>query len=438
MPEDNTVREPARTLPLVALRVEVVEGRDPGRVVIASKDVLSVGSADGNDVVLEDTTVSRFHLELERAPAGVRVKDLESTNGTFIGSTRIERAVVAPETVVRVGRTALRIGDGGGIEIPLLAGDALGGLRGRSLPMRKLLLQVERAAKSEVTVLVIGESGTGKELVARALHELGPRRSAPFVIVDCGALAPTLVASELFGHERGAFTGANTQHKGAFEQAHRGTLFLDEIGELPVELQTALLGALERRRFRRLGGKADVEVDVRVVCATNRDLRAEVNRGAFRLDLFYRLAVVSLNLPPLRERKEDIPLLVEHFMKEAGHAEPMEELFPTKTMMELTAHRWSGNVRELKNAVEATLAMGETPPLSRSTEKSEPSPPGDPVEPLLGLKFKDARARLLADFEQRYLRSLLARFDQNVSRAADEAGVDRSHLTHLLKRHGLR
>jgi DNA-binding NtrC family response regulator len=437
MVDDKTVREPARSLPLVALRVEVVEGPDRGRVVVASGDVLSVGSAAGNDLVLDDPTASRFHLEFQRAASGVLVLDHESTNGTLAGTTRIERAVVSPGALLGVGKSVLRVGDGGNIEVPLLGGDTLAGLRGRSLAMRKLMLLVERAARSDVTVLVVGESGTGKELVARALHELGPRRGAPFVTVDCGALAPTLVASELFGHEKGAFTGANHQHIGAFEQAQKGTLFLDEIGELPIQLQTTLLGALERRRFRRLGGRSDVEVDVRVVCATNRDLRAEVNRGAFRLDLFYRIAVVSMRLPPLRERKEDVPILIEHFMREAGHTGPVEGIFPPKAMIDLSEHRWNGNVRELKNLVEATLAMGETPPLSVDA-RAPGSARGDPIAPLLELKFKDGRARLLADFEARYLKHLLARFDDSVSRAAQEAGVDRSHLTHLLKRHGLR
>jgi DNA-binding NtrC family response regulator len=176
---------------------------------------------------------------------------------------------------------------------------------------------------------------------------------------------------------------------------------------------------------------------VRVVCATNRDLRAEVNRATFRLDLFYRIAVVSLVLPPLRERKDDVPLLVEHFMRVMGHEGPVDAVFPAKAMLELSEHRWSGNVRELRNTVEATLAMGETPPLSMSGREPS-SASSDPVEPLLGMKFKDARAHLLADFEERYLRQLLARSDGSISRAAREAGVDRSHLTHLLKRHGLR
>jgi DNA-binding NtrC family response regulator len=437
MVDDKTVREPARSVPLVALCVEVVEGPGAGRVIVAQGDALSIGSAQGNDLVLDDPTVSRFHLELQRNLRGVLVIDHESTNGTFVGSTRIERGVIAPGTLLGVGRSTLRVGDGGDIEVPLAERDALGGLRGQSLGMRKLMAQVERAAHGGVTVLVVGESGTGKELVARAMHELGPRRDRGFVTVDCGALAPTLVASELFGHEKGAFTGAAQQHVGAFEQAEGGTLFLDEIGELPTELQTTLLGALERRRFRRLGGRSDVEVDVRVICATNRDLRAEVNRGTFRLDLYYRIAVVTLRLPPLRERKEDVPLLVEHFMRDGGYAGPIEAVFPPKAMIELSDHRWSGNVRELRNVVEATLAMGEPPPLSKATTE-ENATTHDAMTELLGLKFKDARARLLADFEARYLKHLLARSDESISRAAQEAGVDRSHLTHLLKRHGLR
>jgi DNA-binding NtrC family response regulator len=438
MSHDKTVREPAKSLPLVALRVSVQEGPSAGRVVVATRDVVTVGSAEGNDLLLDDKAVSRFHLELRRSGAGVEVVDLGSTNGTFVGTTRIERAVVARDTSLSLGKSVIVVGEGERIELPLHDGDSLAGLRGQSLPMRKLMRDVERAAKSDVTVLVVGESGTGKELVARALAELGPRKKAPFVTVDCGSLAPNLVASELFGHEKGAFTGATEQHKGAFEQAHGGTLFLDEIGELPAPLQTTLLGALERRRFRRLGGRSDIEVDVRVVCATNRDLRAEVNQGTFRLDLFYRIAVVSLGLPPLRERKDDVPLLIEHFMRQAGHAGPIEELFPPKVLLQLSDHRWTGNVRELRNTVEATLAMGEPPPLSMATPRADAPAGADPLEPLLTMKFKDARARLLADFEERYLKALVARGGANISKAADEAGIDRSHLTHLLKRHGLR
>jgi DNA-binding NtrC family response regulator len=325
------------------------------------------------------------------------------------------------------------VGDGERRMLELHAGDALAGLRGRSPAMRRMMAKIERAAASDVSVLVIGESGTGKEVVARGLHELGRRALGPFVAVDCGALSPALVASELFGHERGAFTGADRQHVGAFERAHGGTLFLDEIGELPSALQASLLGALERRTMRRVGGTADIAVDVRVVSATNRDLRAEVNSGAFRLDLYYRLAVVSLAMPPLREHPEDIELLVAHFLREAGHTGAVGDVFAPATMRALAGHRWPGNVRELRNLVEATLAMGEPPPLDAALGGD-----ADPIARVLVLGYREARQQILHDFEARYLTALLERNDGNISRAARAAGMDRSHLAELLARHKLR
>jgi DNA-binding NtrC family response regulator len=421
-------------LPVGTLKVEVVEGPDAGRSHEAGSESLSVGTADGNDLVLGDRTVSRFHLELRRRDDGVLVRDCGSTNGTRVGALRVERAVVPPGTVVHVGATTLRVGEGPRGTVPLHDGDALLGLRGRSAAMRRLMEQLTRAARTDAAVHVVGESGTGKELIARALHELGPRAGRPFVTVDCGALAPTLVASELFGHEKGAFTGADRQRAGAFEAAHGGTIFLDEIGELSPPLQATLLGVLERRRFRRLGGQKDLAVDVRLVTATHRDLRAEVNAGTFRLDLYYRLAVVVLAVPALRERAEDVPLLVEHFLRELGHDGPIEELISTATMRSLAQHYWPGNVRELRNLVEATMAMGEAP----SLEPATPIAGGDPFGPLLGRSYKEARTELLAAFEKRYLPALLERAGGNVSRAAREARMDRSYLIELLERHGLK
>src|SRR5688572_13229801 len=302
--------------------------------------------------------------------------------------------------------------------------------------MRRLMAQVERAAKTEAAVHVVGESGTGKELIARALHELGPRADRPFVTVDCGALSPTLVASELFGHEKGAFTGADRQHIGAFERADGGTLFLDEIGELPASLQSNLLGVLERRKLRRLGGRTDIAVDIRIVSATNRDLRSEVNRGAFRLDLYYRIAVVVLSNPPLRERPDDVALLVEHFLRDIGHVGLVESLFSQEAMKNLEAHYWPGNVRELRNLVEATVAMGEPPRLEPMIEEAARSS-NDPIGGLLGQPYGAARGALLEQFEKRYLADLVERTGGNVSRAAREARMDRSHLIDLLRRHGL-
>jgi DNA-binding NtrC family response regulator len=304
------------------------------------------------------------------------------------------------------------------------------------------MAQIAKAAQSDVSVLVHGESGTGKELVARALHDLGPRRARPFVTVDCGALPPTLLASELFGHERGAFTGADRAHVGAFEAATGGTVFLDEIGELQPAVQATLLGVLERRRVRRLGSRGELPIDIRVVAATHRDLRAEVNRGTFRLDLFYRLAVVTLAIPPLRERPDDIPLLVEHFLRDAGWDAAIDQLVSPAAMDALARQHFAGNVRELRNLVEAAVAMGE-PPAVRAPDGSDgggAAGAGGRAEQFatdLALPYKEARARLLDDFEARYLDALLARAGGNVSAAARTAQMTRSHLNELLaKRRG--
>jgi len=304
--------------------------------------------------------------------------------------------------------------------------------------MFRVFHRVAAMADHDAPVLILGESGTGKELVARAIHDHSDRQAGPFVVVDCGALAPTLVASELFGHEKGAFTGAERTHIGAFERAQGGTLFLDEVGELSAELQPQLLGALERRQFRRVGGKADIPLDVRVVTATNRDLRAEVNAGTFRMDVYFRIAVVVLKIPPLRERRTDLPLLVEHFVRQAGHDGPLEEILPTGALAELDRHQWPGNVRELRNWVEATLALGESPELFASGPDAAADGRTDAIgcEPaLLELPYKDARELLLRRFEERYLERLIERAGDNVTRAARLARMDRSYLIRLLQRH---
>ncbi|MBK7774038.1 MAG: sigma 54-interacting transcriptional regulator [Sandaracinaceae bacterium] len=302
MAEKRTVKfddEGRSRLTVRTIEVGVMDGPDEGVTFVTETDELTIGSAKGNGLVLTDPTVSRYHAELKLSDEGIVVRDHASTNGTFVGPVRIHDAVLPPGTVLRVGRTTLRVGAGKSVDIELLPEDRLGHLLGRSESMRRLMLQVRKVARTEAPSLIVGESGTGKELIASAIHDLGPRTKGPFVTVDCGAMSPNLVASELFGHERGAFTGADRQHIGAFERANGGTIFLDEIGELPPELQPNLLGALERKRFRRVGGRTDIDVDVRIVAATNRDLRAEVNEGRFRLDLYYRLAVVTLRVAPL-------------------------------------------------------------------------------------------------------------------------------------------
>ncbi len=424
-------------IPVKTVLVRVLSGPDAGLEVETDDEVLTVGTAPGNLLKLTDDTVSRFHLELSGGESGIGVSDLGSSNATAAGNVRIERGVVPAGTELRLGNTVLRVQDGAAAVVELHAEDELDELKGQTEVMRRLMKQVTTAARSNVPVLVIGESGTGKELIARAIHECSARTNGPFVTLDCGALAPNLVASELFGHERGAFTGADRQHTGAFERAHGGTLFLDEIGELPPELQPQLLGALERKRFRRVGGRTEIDTDVRIVCATNRDLRAEVNASVFRLDLYFRIAVVVLRVAPLRERVADIPLLAAHFLKECGHEGSPEGVIPARVMEELCAHRWPGNVRELRNWVEATVAMGESPELAAQTARGATMPASS--DGALGnLSYKDARSRVLEDFEKRYLTQLVADAGGNVALAARRAQMDRTYLIKLIQKHGLR
>ncbi|MBI5548579.1 MAG: sigma 54-dependent Fis family transcriptional regulator [Deltaproteobacteria bacterium] len=425
-------------LPIETLQAKIVAGPDAGLELCADSDVITVGTAAGNDLRLSDETVSRYHVDLVRQGAHVLVCDHGSTNGTLVNQVRIERAAVPPETVLTLGRTQLKVAEGKRGAVEVCQAQTLAGLHGQSAVMRRMMALVERLAKTDTSVLVQGESGTGKELVARAIHDLSGRRGQPFVTVDCGTLSPTLIASHLFGHERGAFTGAERQHQGAFERANGGTVYLDEIGELPAEMQANLLGVLERKRFSRLGGSGEIRVNVRLVCATNRDLRADVNDGSFRLDLFYRVAVATLLVPPLRERVEDIPLLAEHFMHELGYAGRAENLVSPATMDLLCRHRWPGNVRELRNVLEATLALGEPPAFDGAVAEEEEPEAVVHLQPVLGLPYKEARSRLLDKFERHYLRDLLQNAGGNVSEAARKAEMDRTYLSSLIRKHGLR
>ncbi|HEY0189735.1 MAG TPA: sigma 54-interacting transcriptional regulator [Kofleriaceae bacterium] len=416
------------------LRVEVVDGPDRGKHVVGG-DVVSVGTARDNALAIADFTVSRYHLDVTVRPSGILVTDLGSTNGTYIGAVRIERAIVPPGTLVKLGGTTIRFDDAVRRAVPAGEPRELAGMIGVSPPMIRLFADVARVAATPTAVLIVGESGTGKERVTEALHARSPRARSPLVTIDCGALSSSLLASELFGHERGAFTGADRQHKGAFERAESGTVFLDEIGELPAPDQSALLGVLERKRFRRVGGSSELELDARVIAATNRDLRAEVNSGRFRQDLYHRLAVVVLRLAPLRERREDIPVLIEHFARDLGAAGSIEELFGAEQLAAWQKHPWPGNVRELRNAVEAALVIGPQLP-SKDAPISIPGGPTLPDAPLL--PYKDQRAAIVRDFEHGYLERLMAQAAGNVSQAARIAKMDRSHLIDLLHRHGLK
>ncbi|MEL7371214.1 MAG: sigma 54-interacting transcriptional regulator [Myxococcota bacterium] len=423
-------------LPFRALRLEVIDGPDKGRFYEANEQTVTIGTAPGNDLVLTDATVSRHHLELSLIADRVMVVDHGSTNGTQAGTVDISRGYIRSKTVLTLGRSRIRVLDGRPIEVRTYDQEDLHGLKGRSEPMRRLMSQVEQVARSNASVLILGETGTGKERVAQALHRASARADKPLEIVDCGALMPTLIASELFGHEKGAFTGANQQHLGAFERAHGGTLFLDELGELPANLQVQLLGALERRSFKRVGGSKPIRVDVRVISATHRDLRARVNSGSFREDLYYRIAVARLTIAPLRERTEDIPLLLEHFLREQGEEAPIDDIVPESMLDTLLQHEWPGNVRELRNFVEAIMAFGGAPPLE--THPSTAPAPASLLKPLLELTYRDARDRLMQDFQQAYFTRLLERSDGNVSKAAALARMSRTHLIQMIKQHKIR
>ncbi|MFT3698129.1 MAG: sigma 54-interacting transcriptional regulator [Kofleriaceae bacterium] len=418
---------------ITTLRVEVVDGPDKGKEA-TSNDQLSIGTAKDNGLAITDFTVSRYHLEITVKPNGIAIADLGSTNGTYVGTVRVEKVVVPAGTLVKLGGTTIKLEDAGRRTVKLDGRThQLAGMLARSPQMVKMFSDIERVAQTPTSVLVVGESGTGKERVAEAIHERSPRAKGPLVTIDCGALASSLLASELFGHERGAFTGADRVHVGAFERAGGGTIFLDELGELPQADQVALLGVLERKRIRRVGGTQEIPVDVRVVAATNRDLRAEVNNGRFRHDLYHRLAVVVMRLPPLRERREDIALLIEHFAREYGAAGPMESVFDADTLARWMKHPWPGNIRELRNAVEAMMVVGTMPFAS-----DEPSRGGQKIgEEPLG-PYKDARAGIVGEFERSYLTRLMAEANGNVSQAARIAQMDRSHLIDLLRRHQLK
>jgi DNA-binding NtrC family response regulator len=310
------------------------------------------------------------------------------------------------------------------------------GLVAESPAMRDVLATLTRIARSNASVLLQGETGSGKEVLARAVHELSGRRDHPFEVVDCGSMSPSLIASELFGHERGAFTGAHNERPGVFERADRGTVFLDEIGELPLDLQPVLLGVLERKRFRRLGGNKERSSDVRVVSATHRDLRNQASAGSFRADLYFRLAVTRVSVPPLRERRDDIEPLIRHFAEQLT-GDPDAQPFDAGTLAMLIQHRWGGNVRELRNLVESALATGTVDIDDWETASTATcAKPLDALGP--ELPFREARAQANTIFERQYITSLIRICGGNASEAARRAQMDRPYLLSLLRKHGLR
>jgi transcriptional regulator with GAF, ATPase, and Fis domain len=390
------------------------------------EDAVTLGSHEGNTLILHDPTVSRFHARIELVPDGFLLSDLDSTNGTFVDGLRVTGAYLPPRARIGLGEAVVSFEvEREETTLGILDGDRLGGLVGGSPGMRRLLREVQQVAPAPSTVLILGETGVGKEVVAQELHRHSPRASGPFVVVDCAGLPESLIESELFGHERGAFTGADRARAGAFEEAHGGTLFLDEIGELPLSTQAKLLRAIEARTVKRLGANEYRDVDVRLLAATHQDLARLCNQRRFREDLYFRLAVFPLRVPPLRERLEDLPLLVNSILDELGSPGVR---FDDELMAVLRARRWPGNVRELRNVVQRALALGP----EAVAEDHAAAPPSGPEEP-----FKVAKARAIESFEKAYLADLLARHRGNVAQAARAAEVDPAWIFRLVKRHGI-
>jgi transcriptional regulator with GAF, ATPase, and Fis domain len=432
------------TINLSQCKLVVLKGSQRGRELVISSDVIRVGKADENDLVLTEDTVSRFHFEIIRDARGYLVRDLQSTNGTFLDGAEIREAYIRAGSVITAGAVQIKFQPfQERIEILPTEAESLGELIGRSTRMREIFGLLERIGPTEATVVIGGETGTGKDLVARTLHGLSRRKDGPFIVVDCGAVAQSLIESELFGHEKGAFTGASVTRQGAFELANGGTIFLDELGELSLDLQPKLLRVLEQREIRRVGGNRTIKVDIRVIAATKKDLRSEVAKGKFREDLFFRLSVVQVYLPALRERKEDIPALAQEFLKRTTPDGPLPEM-PPETVDQLMAHDWPGNVRELRNVLERSFYLSHGGPLrfmnmpgvspGAMPQPTEPAPTG---EFEARLSYRENKERQAEEFEKRYLKWLMQRADNNISRAAREADMDRKYLHKLLKKHNI-
>ncbi len=399
---------------------------------------LKIGKAPENDVVLDHPTVSRNHLVVRRQGDRFLVQDLGSTNGTYIDGAQVREAYLKPGALLEVGDVQLRFQPTiSPLELAPVTEHRIGDLVGKSTAMRQIFALIKRIAPTDSTLLLVGETGTGKGAAAKAIHKLSPRAQGPFVVFDCASVSDSLIESELFGHEKGAFTGAVSQRIGCLERANGGTLFLDEIDDLALDLQPKLLRALEDREFRRLGASSPpISFDTRVIVASKKDLWAETQAGRFREDLYFRVSVFTVSLPPLRDRKEDIPLLVDAFADQ-----PLWERLPPQVREQFLSHTWPGNVRELRNALERVRHVADIPELLGESLLREFSVPDRNAAEVLPVNyagpFKECKEELIRSFEREYLTRLLSKSKGNIARAAREAGLDRKHLYSLLHKYGL-
>ena len=443
----------------------VEQGPDAGKRFGPLPEHVLIGRDPWCDLPLSDERVSGQHCEIVFVGSHARVRDLDSTNGTFCSGLRIVEAFLEPNVQVQVGDTVIRVLTEEGLQsIERRTADPTGKLIGLSPPMQRLFSMMRRVAPHDLPVLLMGETGTGKTAVANALHEMSPRAAKPFVAVNCGALPAELVESTLFGHVKGAYTGAHRNSQGIFEQANGGSVLLDEIGEMPLQLQPKLLSVLETRRVRPVGSEQEVPVDVRLFAATNRLLPVDVAQGRFRQDLYYRLAGIELILPPLRERLADLRHLAQAFLLRAVQRIQSESNIPCMirslddaALRRLAAHSWPGNVRELENVMLRAAALSEGPNvgaedilLSSWLSEGEPLPtPVDaepnvvgvdasgPSAPVAITSFKDFKADMLARHEITYFQQVLDHAGGNISRAAKLAGISRTYLQLMIKKHGL-
>ncbi|HUJ59706.1 MAG TPA: sigma 54-interacting transcriptional regulator [Kofleriaceae bacterium] len=413
-----------------------VLGQNGPIVALGARPVI-VGAHASCDLVLVDPQVSRRHAELAITTDGVRVKDLGSTNGTWWQGTKVGEVTVTAGSTIQFGNTPVRVSAGDAPSLPPSDRDHFGEMAGQSVAMRELFAVLEMAAPTDATVLIEGESGTGKELAARAIHDASPRAPGPFVVVDCSGIAENLIDSHLFGHVKGAFTGAERDRKGAFVEAHGGTLFLDELGELPLAAQAKLLRVLEAQTVQPVGADRPIKVDTRVVAATHRDLSRMVQAKEFRFDLFYRLAVVHVALPPLRERLEDLPHLVATFYQRRGlDPGPIDG----DNLERMRRYAWPGNVRELRNALERAWALSGANNKFRELRlwlDPQAAAPQHAEVIDTSLPFKEAKERWNDHFERRYVSLVFSASSGNVTRAAEHAGLSRRHFRELLYKHGI-
>jgi DNA-binding NtrC family response regulator len=437
-----TARQPQGAAQTVG-RLVVVEGQNRGAAVALMRSQATVGRHPTNDLVLQDPRVSSVHVELTRRPGGhIFVHDAGSTNGTWLGEHRLMEGELAPGAVLRLGDTLLRVeADERATFAQVAPVTRFEGLIGSTPEMRELFAVLERVAGKPLSLLVQGDTGTGKEEVARAVHARSARAQAPFAVLDATTIPATLAESVLFGHERGAFTGADARYQGAFERANGGTLFIDEVGELPLSLQPKLLRVLERRELTRVGGKEVIPVDVRVIAATHRDLRLEIEGDRFREDLYFRLAQVRVVLPPLRARPEDIPELAHHFLRQAAELEQQPCGIDEEALAELRRRPFPGNVRELRNILVRAAALSEDNCIRMRDIAGEgygfrgSEAERSPLD--LAGTFSEAKQRAIERFERAYLETLMRRCAGNLSRGSREADLARHHLRDLLKKRGL-